>query len=598
MMQDLREKTKIVMIVVAVAFVGLMVFEWGMDISGQSVAEQTGEIGRVNGEPISAQAYTAVYQQMYEQARQQAGGQLSREQVILIENRAFDEVVNDILMRQELERRGIRASDREVVQAAQWLPHPELMQNELFMTNGEFDINKYQQFLTGPAANEDLLMQLEQYYRMSIPRSKLLRQVTAGIHVGDAELWQMWRDQNEMATVEFVQLSPSILVPGDVPVTEREVRSYYDANREQFRRPATARVTLGYISKTMTAVDSLDAYQRASALRAEILAGADFAEVAARESADRGSSIAGGDLGTFGRGDMVEPFDAVVFSQPIGQISDPVQTSFGYHLIEVLERDGDEARARHVLIAFDPSEEALDRLYARADSLEMLAERTDVPRAARLVNGSVQEGIVISRDQSYAAGVGSVIEAVEWVESEQAEPDPLTVSPVFETPEAFYLVSVESYRPAGIAPLSEATAEIQRQIILQKKTEEARRIGQQMVAEIRSGKTLEDAVRERGLTLDTTGPFSRIGFNPAFGQSNAVTGAAFGVPVGQVSDVLSTPGGLFIIRPTERVEAERELFEEQKDALREFILYQAQQEVLGRWMEDLRRQADIVDRRT
>src|SRR5687767_395331 len=79
MMRDLREKTKIIMIVVALAFVGLMVFEWGMDISGSTVAQQTGELGRVNGEPINYEAYNLAYQQLYENARQQLGvTQLSR----------------------------------------------------------------------------------------------------------------------------------------------------------------------------------------------------------------------------------------------------------------------------------------------------------------------------------------------------------------------------------------------------------------------------------------------------------------------------------------------------------------------------------------
>jgi peptidyl-prolyl cis-trans isomerase D len=599
MMRDLREKTKIIMIVVALAFVGLMVFEWGMDISGMSVAEQTGEIGRVNGEPISAVSYSSAYQQLYDQARQQMGGEpLSREQVRQIEDRAFNEAVNEILMQQELRRRGIGVSDREVIQAAQWLPHPELMQNELFMTNGEFDINKYQQFLTGPTANEDLLLQLEQYYRSSIPRSKLLRQLTAGVYIGDAELWQVWRDQNETATVEYVQLSPSILVPGNVEVSEREVRTYYDQNREQFQRPPTARVTLAHIPKTTAAPDTVAALEEALALREEILAGADFSEVAARASDDQASVASGGDLGTFARGDMVAPFDSAVFSLPVGELSEPIATPFGFHLIEVLERTEEEARARHILLSYEASEDALDALYARADSLEMLAERTDVARAARIVGGSVQEGVLISSDQSYVAGVGSVLEAVEWVETEQLAPDPFDVSPVFETAEAFYLVELEAYRPAGQTPLSEATAEIERQLILRKKSEEARRIGQQMVTEIRGGTSLTDAARERGLAVDTAGPFSRIGFNPAFGQANAVTGAAFGVPIGEVSDVLETPGGLFIIHPLERTEADLADFEEQKDSLRDFILYQLQQEALARWMEELRREADIVDRRT
>ncbi len=599
MMRQLREKTKLIMIVVALAFVGLMVFEWGMDISGTTVAEQTGEVGRVNGQSISAQEYSVAYQQLYEQARQSVGGTaLSRDQIRLIEDQAFQEIVNDILLRQELRRRDIRVSDREVIQAAQWMPHPELAQNELFMTDGEFDINKYQQFISSPASPQDLLIQLENYYRSQIPRSKLLRQVTAGTYVSDAELWQMWRDQTETATVEYVQLSPSVLVPGDVPVTDAEIRNYYRENEEEFARPATARVTLAYISKTATPADTLAALERALTWREDLLAGADFAQIAGSESDDAASRASGGDLGQFGRGEMVPPFDSVAFSLPVGELSEPVETAYGFHLIEVLNRQGDTVQARHLLASFDPTEEALDRLYTRADSLEMLAERTDFTRAARVVDASLQEGVSISRDQSYVTGVGSVLEAVEWVEAEQQLPEPLEVSPVFETPEAFYLVAVEAYRPAGRTPLAEATPEIRRQLILRKKTEEARRIGQTMVAEVRGGKSLDEAAREKGLSMETTEPFTRMGFNPAFGQANAVTGAAFGVPIGQVSDVLETPGGLFIIRPTERTEADRAQFEAEKEQLREFALYQLQQEALARWMAELRAAAEIVDRRT
>lgn len=597
MMRNLRQKTKWVMLVVAIAFVGLMVFEWGMDISGSTVAEQTGELGRVNGQPVPYEAYTAAYQQLYEQARASLGGaQFTREQIREIENRAFEEVVNDILLTQELRRRGIRVSDREVIQAAQWMPHPDLMQNELFQTNGEFDINKYQQFLTSPAANEQLLMDLERYYRSTIPRSKLIRQVTAGLYVGDAELWQMWRDQNETATVDFVQLNVSVLVPGEVQVTDREIRAHYDANRAQFVRPVTARVTLAHIPKA-SAADTVAAYNRAEAIRTELLAGADFAEVAQRESQDRGSAALGGDLGTFGRGQMVEEFEEAAFSLPVGQISEPIETDFGFHLIQVQERTGDEVQARHILITFEPSEEAMDLLFTRADSLEALAERAGIERAARAVNTPVRQGVVISTAQSFVPEIGSVTEALEWIVSEQAASDPLTISPVFETTEAFYIVGVEAFTPSGTIPLAEATPEVRRQIIVEKKNAEARRIGQQMVAEVRGGKPLEQAASERGLTVESAGAFTRAGFNPAFGQANAATGAAFGVPIGQVSDVVGTAGGLFIVRPTERTEASRADFEASKEQLRQLALYQIQQESLARWMDGLRRDAAIVDRR-
>lgn len=599
MMRELREKTKIVMIVVALCFVGLMVFEWGMDISGSSVAQQTGEIGRVNGEPVSFEEYTFNYQQLYDQARMQFGSsQLSREQIREIEDAAFDETVNNILLRQEIERRGLRATDREIQQAAQWMPHPQLMQNELFMTNGQFDISKYQQFLTGPTANQDLLLSLEAYYRDAIPRSKLMRQISSGTYPGDAQLWELWRDQNETVTVDYVPLNIATLVPGEVEVTDREIRAYYESHRDDFERTESARVKVAAISKLATRADSVAALNRAQAARQEILAGASFAEVAARESADEGSRHIGGELGTFSRGQMVPEFEGAAFSLPIGEVSTPVASAYGFHLIEVQARDSLTATARHILISYEPADDALDELFSRADSLEALAERAGIDRAARAVNATVQEGVVISMDQPFIPGVGSVLEALEWARDEQVEDEPLTISPVFEAPESFYLIEVQQFTPAGRLTLAQATPEVRRLVTVEKKREMARQIGQQIVEEVRSGgKTLEAAAAERNLSVERSEPFTRGSFNPAFGQANAATGAAFGTPVGQVSDVAMTPGGLFIIRPVQRSSVTRADFETAKETIRQIAIAQLQQQSLARWLESVRREANIIDRR-
>lgn len=597
MMQDLRQKTKIIMIIVALAFVGLMVFEWGMDISGRSAGLQTGELGRVNGEPIAYEAYSTAYQQLYDRAREQFGGEVPPDQIRQIEEAAFNEAVAEILLRQEMRRRGITVSDQEIQQAALWSPHPELMQNELFQTDGRFDIQKWQQFLSSPAVNEQLLLQLEQYYRSAIPRDKLMRQVMAGLYVSDAELWQMYRDQNETATVEYVSLDLSTLVPGDVQVTDREIRQHYDANKDRFRRPAVARLTIAVLSKEATAEDTVAAIQKAEALRQEIQGGADFATVAQRESADRASAAQGGDLGTFGRGQMTESFEQAAFALPVGTVSEPVESPFGLHLIQVEERTGEQVRARHILIPFAPSEEAEDRLYARADSLESLAERAGLQRAARATSATVRTGVTVSSEQSFVPEVGSVIEAIDWAQEEAGQADGAQVSPLFETPQAFYLVHRESFSPPGVMPLAEASPQIRRDLILQKKRARAREIGAQIAAEVRSGKALQQAARERNLQVETTGPFTRLSPNPVFGQATAAVGAAFGTPIGQVSNVMETPAGLFLVRPLERQEASREEFEAQKDQLRMMVQFQAQQQQAARFLQSLRRDAEIEDRR-
>jgi peptidyl-prolyl cis-trans isomerase D len=118
-----------------------------------------------------------------------------------------------------------------------------------------------------------------------------------------------------------------------------------------------------------------------------------------------------------------------------------------------------------------------------------------------------------------------------------------------------------------------------------------------MVAEVRAGRSLAQVAAARGLTVGVAGPFARVEPNPVLGQANAAIGAAFGTPVGQVSRVVETPTGLFIIRPTQRVPADRKAWEAQKEQQRASVSYQMQQGTIERWLQSARRNAEIVDNR-
>ena len=264
--------------------------------------------------------------------------------------------------------------------------------------------------------------------------------------------------------------------------------------------------------------------------------------MAQRESADPGSRDLGGDLGQFTRGQMTEVFDEAAFSLPVGQVSEPILSPFGFHIIRVDEREEDTARARHILIPIEPSDDALDRLYARADSLEDLGTQVGVQRAARATNASVREGVLVSMDQPMVPEVGSMLEAVEWAQEESALDDGDTVSPLFETPQAFYQVELTAFTGAGQMSLEQATPEIRRQLIVDKKRAQARQIGQQMVAEVRGGKSLEDAARERGLEVQSVGPVTRLSPNTAFGQATAAVGPGAGATTRQRTRNLRAPG--------------------------------------------------------
>jgi parvulin-like peptidyl-prolyl isomerase len=126
----------------------------------------------------------------------------------------------------------------------------------------------------------------------------------------------------ELALREQVQEE----LTADVEVTDEEIESFFEANREQRFERAEARHIL------------VETEEEAEDVLTRLEDGEDFAEIAEEESIDTGSGAQGGDLGEFGRGQMVPEFEEAVFTAEPGELVGPIETQFGFHVIEVIER--------------------------------------------------------------------------------------------------------------------------------------------------------------------------------------------------------------------------------------------------------------------
>ena len=592
MMRQMREATKPIMLVTALAFVALMVFEWGMDASGMS-SGSVGEIGRVNGDPVNYDDYMAAYRRLYDQVQNSQEGMITSQQNRELEDAAFDEVVTQILIQQELRERGIRVTDQEISEAAQFSP-PDYLRPQFMNDQGQFDLQGYQSFLAS-LPPEQLLI-LEAFYRDVIPRGKLLRQVTSGIYVSDAELWQRYQDQNAQAEIRFVPFDPAARYPdSEFTVPESEIEAYYEENQEEFEVPARASVRAVVLPRTPTAADTAAALERARQVRAEIVGGEDFATVAERESADEASGAQGGDLGVFQQGQMTPAFDQAVFSAPVGQVTEPVQTPFGYHVIEVMERWAqDSARARHVLVPIERTDDSEIELLVLADSLEDMTESNTLEAAAAAVGATVST-LDISEDFPFITGAGQASEGADWAFEEAAPGD---VSPVFETEQAFYALELIESEPAGVLPLSDVRASIESRLRLEQKIERARSEAEEILARVRGGEALANVAADAGLEVRSAGPFSRVDFVPGIGRQNAAIGAAFGTPVGEVSDVVTTAANAFLIEVVNRTPADSTAWRAQLDEQRARVIQSLEQQRLEEWITALRDAASIIDRRS
>jgi len=589
MMRQMRENTKWIMLVTATAFVGLMVFQWGMDITGQGGSIGR-EIGSVNGTPVQWEDYNQTYGSLIDQVRASQEDPITSQQIRDIGNAAWDEVVNQVLIQQELTRRGIVVTDQELLTEARRNPPPEFRVSPAFQTDGFFDIQKYQDFLASPAIDELMLLQLEAYYRDVIPRAKLARQVASDLYITDADLWHEYRDRNEQISVRYLALNPAQRVADStVSVTDDEVSEYYDSHEEEFALPAQVTVRSVILDKTPTPEDTVAMGELAAELRQEIIEGADFEDVLGRPGVGSGS----GDLGWFTRDLMPEEFSDAAFAADVGELTEPVRTSFGYHVIEVQDQADDSVQARHILIPFVRTEESELTLLTLADSLEALGESYTMAEAALTLSLGVETAF-LSTDFAFVAGAGQIGEGADWAFEEALVGD---VSPVLETRQAFYMLELVELREAGMISLDDASGSIQRSVRAGKKVERAKDEGEEIVAQIRGGTDLADIAEEKSLEIQMAGPYARLDFVPGIGQLNAAVGVGFGLNIGDVSGAVEANNNVFIIELSDYFAADSTVFEDERLLLRDQMLGAAQQTRLQEWLQGLRDVARIIDRR-
>ena len=599
MLTTMRHKTtmKIIMGVLLFAFVGWLVFEVGMGVTGRNSGPS--DIGSVNGTPIRYQTYIDTYRAVYEQARQQNPGMnFSREEVREIENEAFNQLVQAVLLRDEYNRRGIFVTNREIVDAVRQLPPPEITQAPDFQTNGQFDPAKYERFLSSSNANtRQYLLAMEQRYREELPRYKLLQEVTQDVYVSDAKLWSIYRDIHDSVTVR-VLLSRGENAPDSMRmVTDEEVRRYFDAHKDEFRRPSRALMSYIAVTKTPTPVDSIALLGRVRSLRDSIVRGAaDFAEVARTESSDTASGSQGGSLGTFAKGTMDPVFERAALALPIGQVSEPVFTQFGIHLIKVEKKTADSITARHILFPYARIGARLDTLEARADSLDrQAADQSDpavLDSVARLMNLRVERAPLLYQGTPFILGRYRIPDVSVWA----FEARPGETSPVVETNGFYYVFRVDSLWEAGTPPLSEVAQEVRVKVMRDKRRASAEAVAREAERRLSAGQSMDQVARDLGMQ-STTLTFSRTTSVPVLGTATAAVGSAFRLRIGERSPLLSNEEAFFFLQPERRTRPDSAAWAAQKEQQRAQIIRTARQLRVQLYMASLRRAADVKDRR-
>ncbi|PYP51860.1 MAG: hypothetical protein DMD45_06650 [Gemmatimonadetes bacterium] len=599
MMRSMRAIVKPVFYVLAISFVAWLAIGQVTDILGGG----KDVVLKVNGEVVRSQPFQLQYQAALEQyRRQQGGGRLSREDEQQIQNQVADQFIHNILLERAYRRLGITVSDGEIIQAARSGPPPQILQQVLqeatFQTNGQFDITKWQRYLS--SAGPEFTGQIEQLYRDYLPQRKLQEYLTADVYVSDAKLWRIWRDQHESVTVAVLAVRPEDMPDSLVRMSDAELERYYETHQSDFKRPAAAWLSYVAQPRIADAPDTAAALARVRALRARLASGkAKFEDVAKKESSDSGSGARGGDLGWIRRNErgFDAKFVAALHSLPVGVLSQPVLSAFGYHLIRIDAAKGDSVHVRHILVAIALQGKHLDAVDARTDTLDRVAgDQTDGHRldsAAHVLNLPLARAPKLVQGERLVLAEGPVPDVSVWAfDARLGE-----TSPVIDGPRASYVFRLDSLEPAGVPPLAQLRSRVLDEARHEKKKTLAREHAEQVARELHDATDLLAAGRGRALRVQKEGPFTRVTAGPEFTRNPVVLGAAFALRPGERSPLIAGETGFFLLQGIARTTADSAAWRKQRDQQREALVRPIEQARIQQYLAALRAKATIVDRR-
>lgn len=594
----MRGLAKYIWVLVALVFVGGFLLYETSGLMGRTPVTSTTAVAVVNGQEIPYRDYQARVQNEIQSQQQQAGRSLSQDDTKRIENSVFDQMVTEVLLADQYRRRGIVVTDDEVREFARYAPPPWITNAPELQTDGRFDPEKYQRLLASPQARQGgLLLQLEAYYRSEIPREKLLDQISSGVYVTDAELWRAWRDQHDSAQVSYVTFAPAVDQAAIKAVSDDDARAYFNQHKDEFRSTGRAVLSVVMIRRVITAADTAAVRVHAQALRDSIANGSQkFEDAAKRESADSVSGANGGDLGAAPASRYVSEFSKAAEALKPGEISAPVLSPFGFHIIRMDSRKGDTLSLHHILLRIEASDTATTRTDQQADTLSRIAASSE--QGSKLDSAAKQLGLKIVRvdavENEPATYSGQIVPSVSAWAFSGARPG--ETSDLFDDENGYYLARLDSLQQSGDVTF-ESVRDQARARVAQVHAVDKIMPDAQKLAAAAAASTLEAAAQQAGKKVEQTPMFARGSVVPGLGQFTEAVGAAFALPVGAVSRPVRTSNAADVIRVDKRVVADSSAWAAQKAAQKAARLQQLRDQAVQMYLQDLRKSAKIEDRR-
>lgn len=559
MLQSIRDRLTGPIVWFVIGLICIPFAFWGIE-SFRSGSNADPALAKVGSDEISQSEFRQGYEQRYQQLANLMGENFRPDMIdqVRFRKNVLDDMVQESVLRQYTQDAGYRASDAALFDYLSSAP--------AFQEDGKFSAQRYRDLLTRRGMTTQ---GFEAQLRTSLAIDQLRESIVDSAFVSSDETALAYRIGGQTRDVDIARFSITQIKP-TVEVADDAVADYYETNKSRYMAPE--RLKLAYVdldietlSKAPTPSDDVlkvlydaekesrfasteerrarhiliafgtdksAAKNKLEALAKRIADGEDFAAIAKESSEDPGSKGQGGELGWVKRGMMVAKFEDALFKLKDGEVSAPVETEFGWHLIQVEEtkpatiRPFEDASVRDELTELYQQRDLEKRFQEQSEQLEQLAfeNPASLDAVAEALGLKVQTTDWFTR----AGGPGIL--------SEQAVKDAAFSPPVLTDNENSKPVSLAPTRVVVIrkaeyeAPRQRSLEEVKATVVDELQTEGAKKMAQTkadaLEAAIRAGTSAPDAITAAGAALQHESGLARTATTP----DRLIVDAAFRLP--------------------------------------------------------------------
>ncbi|HKK45519.1 MAG TPA: SurA N-terminal domain-containing protein [Balneolaceae bacterium] len=542
-------------------------------------------LGSVNGEKISLKEYNNRVNYYTEQYSRQTGESSTPEIRAQYQQQAWNDLVTSKLLQQKMDQLGIKVTDQEVVNMITGKNPDPFIKQQFQKKDGTIDRVALQSAIQAPE-NKQLWINVEKQMRQKKRQQKMSNYLQSAMEVSKFEVEQQYLRNNTVADISFIRFPYADVDTSEISITNADLQNYYDSHQDKYKRKESYRFNYVGFDKTPTKEDTMRTINEMKDLRS------DFAK-AEDDSAffNRYQSTTPYNPKSVEK-DQVRDIFKPVLDLKKNEVSQIIQDQGRIYLLKKLDETSGEVKFEvfSMDIKADPVA-TIDKRSQTADDFSYYAKESGFQKEAQRRNLEIKNAFA-TKGNNFISGIGQSRQIMSFLETAEEG----KISDPIELSNQFVVIKVTQVTPAGVRPFDDVKNQIRTVVMnTKRKQKELERVNK-LASE---NNNLQAIAKAAGKEVQNVESLSKSANSiEGAGREPKVVGAVFGLKEGEQSNAVEGTSAAFIIKVNKLQKADlSNLTSAQRQQIRQQLQQQKTAAFMNTWIDQLKKEADIVDNR-